>query len=119
MPATNKKQRGQEGEDFATQVLKNEGLKIILRNYRCPVGEMDIIAAEGDMLIFVEVRTRTSPKYGWGEESILVKKKLRLQRIAEYYILSRRYKTWPSMRLDLIAVRWDEDTPQYQWIRGI
>lgn len=119
MPATNKKQRGREGEDYAAQILENEGLKIILRNYRCPVGEMDIIAAEGDRLIFVEVRTRTSSRFGWGEETILRKKKIRLQRIAEYFILSQKYKAWPALRFDLIAIRWDEDHPQYQWIRGI
>lgn len=114
-----KKQRGQQGEDLAAQIVESKGLKILMRNFRCPVGEMDIIALEGERLIFIEVRTRSTPKFGWGEESIQSKKRIRLQRIAEYYILSCRYKEWPPVRFDLIAIRWNENNPQTNWIQGI
>lgn len=114
-----KKQLGQEGEDLASQIIEKDGLKILVRNFRCPIGEMDIIAIEGERLIFIEVRTRSTQKFGWGEESIQPKKRIRLQRIAEYYILSRKYKEWPPIRFDLIAIRWDEKNPQSNWIRGI
>lgn len=114
-----KKQLGQAGEDLASQVIQKDGLKILERNFRCPIGEMDIIASEGERLIFIEVRTRTTQKFGWGEESIQPKKRLRLQKIAEYYILCRSYKEWPPIRFDLIAIRWNEINPQSNWIRGI
>ncbi|HVJ50014.1 YraN family protein [Desulfitobacterium sp.] len=119
MTAGTRKQRGQEGEDLAAQIIQSNGLKILVRNFRCPVGEMDIIALEDEKLIFIEVRTRSTPKFGWGEESIQAKKRMRLQRIAEYFILSRKYKEWPPLRFDLIAIRWDEKNPQTNWIRGI
>lgn len=114
-----KKLRGQQGEDLAAQIVARSGLKILMRNFRCPVGEMDIIALEGERLIFIEVRTRSTAKFGWGEESIQSKKRIRLQRIAEYFLLSRKYREWPSMRFDLVAIRWDENNPQTKWIRGI
>lgn len=114
-----KKERGQQGEDLAAQIVAGKGLKILLRNFRCPVGEMDIIALEGDTLVFIEVRTRTTSKFGWGEETIQTKKRMRLQRIAEYFLLSRKYREWPPIRFDLIAIRWDESDPQTKWIRGI
>lgn len=119
MSAGVKKQRGQEGEDLAAELIQRDGLKILIRNFRCPVGEMDIIALEGETLIFIEVRSRSSQKFGWGEESIQPKKRIRLQRIAEYFILTRKYKEWPPIRFDLVAIRWDKDHPQTNWIRGI
>lgn len=114
-----KKERGQQGEDLAAQIISSKGLKILLRNFRCPVGEMDLIALEGDTLIFIEVRTRSTAKFGWGEESIQPKKRIRLQRIAEYFLISHKYKKWPPIRFDLVAIRWDESNPQTNWIRGI
>lgn len=119
MYAGHKKQLGQEGEDFAAQRIQIEGLKIIARNFRCPVGEMDIIATEGEKLIFIEVRSRTSQHFGWGEESIKPQKKIRLHRIAEYFILSQKLREWPSVRFDLVAIRWLESGPQFNWIQGI
>ncbi|AHF07558.1 YraN family protein [Desulfitobacterium metallireducens] len=119
MSAGPKKERGQQGENLAAQIVVSKWLKILMRNFRCSVGEMDIIALEGNRLIFIEVRTRSTPKFGWGEESIQSKKRGRLQRIAEYFLLSRQYREWPPIRFDLIAIRWDEDNPQTKWIKGI
>lgn len=119
MSAESKIQRGQQGENLAAQIVESSGLKILMRNFRCPVGEMDIIAAEGQSLVFIEVRTRSSAKFGWGEETIQSKKRMRLHRIAEYFLLSRHYKDWPPIRFDLIAIRWNEGNPQSKWIRGI
>ena len=55
----NKRELGKLGENLAVEYLQREGLKVIVRNYRCPKGEMDIIAWDGDCLVFVEVRSRT------------------------------------------------------------
>ena len=113
---------GRYGEDHAAEHIEQAGLTILERNYRCPLGEMDIIAREGLQLVFIEVRTRSSGRCGWGEESITPQKRARLNRIASHYIKFRGYTTWPSMRFDLIAIR-PGDTlgrhPDIYWIRGI
>jgi putative endonuclease len=116
-----KREVGQSGEDYAAQHLIQAGLTLLQRNYRCPQGEMDIIAREGLQLVFVEVRTRTSGRYGWGEESITPQKKARLTRIASHYIKSQGYKEWPILRFDLIAIKAgrDSENRDLYWIRGI
>ena len=59
-----KKEVGKTGEDLAFRFLKKRGYRILLRNYTCKMGEMDIIAQDGDTLAFVEVKTRTSTVFG-------------------------------------------------------
>lgn len=113
---------GNYGEELATEFLQKEGLEIIRRNYRCPLGEMDIIARDKQVLVFAEVRTRTTGKLGWGEESINRQKRIRLQKIATYFIKENKYKDWPQMRFDCIAVRAsakEGSEPELRWIRGI
>ncbi len=117
-----KKDVGRYGEDNAAVHIKQAGLTILDRNYRCPQGEMDIIAREGLQLVFIEVRTRSSGRCGWGEETITPQKRARLNRIASHYIKFRGYKTWPPMRFDLIAIRVGDAAgkhPDIYWLRGI
>ncbi len=112
---------GLAGENSAAEFIEQMGLKVIKRNYRCPTGEMDIIALQGPCLVFIEVRTRTSAVRGWGEESITAKKRQRLFGIAKYYIKESGFKFWPEVRFDLIAIRWpkQEDKPEIEWLKGI
>ncbi len=110
---------GLAGENYATELLVKAGLRILMRNYRCPKGEIDIIAGDGDMLVFVEVRARSSAIRGWGEESVITAKKQRLQAVATYYILEQGWREWPSVRFDVIALRPGEQGWQSNWIKGI
>ena len=113
---------GRFGEELAIKHIKQAGLTILECNYRCPIGEMDIIARDGKTIIFVEVRTRLSGKQGWGEESITAKKRARLYRIATHYLKSQYYSEWPSIRFDLIAIRTPEKkegAASINWICGI
>jgi putative endonuclease len=117
-----KKDVGQYGEDRAAEHIQQAGLSILDRNYRCPHGEMDIIASEGTLLVFIEVRTRSSGRFGWGEESVTSQKRTRLHRIATHYIKYMGYKDWPPIRFDLVAIRVAETMekqPDICWIRGI
>ena len=109
---------GRSGEDYAASQLQAAGLKIITRNYRCPKGEMDIIARDQETLVFIEVRTRQSSFRGWGEESITRTKAQRLQSVAAYYVLQQGYENWPPMRFDVIALRWSGETPEWMWIKA-
>ena len=114
-----RQQLGQAGEETAAAFLTANGLQIFCRNYRCPKGEIDIIAMDGTELVFVEVRTRSSSNKGWGEESITLGKKSRIQTVATYYLLERQYSDWPPMRFDVLALRWTESAPEINWLKGM
>jgi len=110
---------GRAGEDFAAGFLTEAGLIIVQRNFRCPKGEIDIIAQERDDLVFIEVRTRSSDYRGWGEESITWLKRQRLQAIAAYYLQQQGYEVWPRIRFDLVALRWQEEIHSCNWLQAI
>ena len=114
----NKQSLGKYGEEYAARIVREAGLKIIAHNYRCPKGEMDIIARDDETLVFIEVRTRQSSFRGWGEESITQKKSQRLQAIASFYVLQQGYKSWPSMRFDVVAIRWTGENSEINWIKA-
>ncbi len=114
----NKQSLGKSGEELAARLVTEAGLNLITRNYRCPKGEMDIIARDGEVLVFIEVRTRRSSYRGWGEESITHQKAQRLQAIAAYYVLQQGYTSWPRLRFDVIALRWIGNNPEVKWIQA-
>ncbi len=94
------------GEKLAGDFLKKQGYHIIETNYRCPEGEVDIIARHRDSLVFVEVRTKTGPEYGSPEESITAAKKERLRTVASRYLQTQ--KNLPDLwRIDVVAVELD------------
>ncbi|NLL53410.1 MAG: YraN family protein [Peptococcaceae bacterium] len=114
-----KRELGKLGENLAVEHLQREGLKIIARNYRCPKGEMDIIARDGDCFVFVEVRTRSSSYRGRAEESIVFHKLQRLKAIAMFYLLERNIQIWPSLRFDVVAINISAEEPQINWLKNI
>ena len=97
---------GMRGEDLAAEYLRSHGYAIVERNYRVAMlGEIDIVATEGDCLVFVEVRTRRGRAYGTPEESITVAKKLRLVQLAMSYRQQRAGAALPlDERIDVVAV---------------
>ena len=78
--------QGRNGEDIACSFLLQNGYRVIERNYRVKGGEIDVIAAKHDELVFVEVKTRSSLQYGYPEESVTRSKKIRLAPAARYYL---------------------------------
>ncbi len=94
---------GQKGEEAASEYLKEQGYSIIETNYRCKLGEIDIIARDGEMVVIVEVRTKTGLAFGRPEESINRDKARKLNRLALQYIQAN-YHREISSRIDLIAV---------------
>ena len=83
---------GQWGENIAAEYLKNNGYTVLTRNFHTPEGEIDIVAlnlnANVPYLVFAEVKTRTSPKYGYPEEAVSRKKWNHLQAAIQYYLES-------------------------------
>jgi len=99
---------GIRGEQLACEFLGNNGYQIIERNFRCPGGEVDIIARYQDTLIFVEVRTKRSLRFGTPEESITPAKMEKLRNVAAYYWQS--HDNLPdSWRIDVIAIEMNGD----------
>ena len=95
---------GDRGENVAAKYLRNLGYKIILRNFRCDLGEVDIIAREGKTLVFVEVKTRVNDD-PTPEEQVNPNKQHQLTKAAKYYLA--RYGTpQPPARFDVVAIVW-------------
>ena len=94
---------GIRGEKLARDFLKKRGYHILETNYRCPEGEIDIIARHKDSLVFIEVRTKTSLEFGSPEESITLTKKERLRATASRY--RQAHDDLPPLwRIDFVAV---------------
>lgn len=81
------KSLGEKGEDIACELLKKAGYKILQRNFSGKFGEIDIIAISGDTLVFIEVKTRKSLRFGMPEEAVTPAKLGKIKKTAEYYSL--------------------------------
>ncbi len=97
-----RKETGILGEKLASDFLKRKGYRILESNYRCLYGEIDIVARQGDCLVFVEVRTRSSLTFGAPEESVTPAKRQHMAKAAEYY-LQTHDKMPSSWRIDFVA----------------
>lgn len=95
---------GDRGENVAARYLRNQGYRIIVRNYRCEVGEIDIVARDGPTLVFVEVKTRAYDD-PTPEQQVDLAKQQQLTRVAKLY-LSRYGTPQPPARFDVVAVVW-------------
>jgi len=95
---------GRRGESFAAEYLQAKGYTILERNYRTPHGEIDLIAAVGDVIAFVEVKTRASNSLGPPEISITPRKIEHMRNAAEYFIQQHPEMT-KDWRLDVITVQ--------------
>lgn len=94
---------GRVGESTAISYLITQGYRIIETNFRSKLGEIDIIAQEGNVLVFVEVKTRWSKKYGYPEEAVTPRKLRSIAKTSDYYKLM--HPNTPSlMRIDVVAI---------------
>ncbi|MED4750092.1 YraN family protein [Brevibacillus choshinensis] len=94
---------GQKGEEMAETFLNQNGYEILGRNIRTRRGEIDLIARDGDTLVFVEVRTRTSQAYGSAAESVTWRKRQKLRELAMDY-LQNSLTFIPAFRFDVVAI---------------
>ena len=103
---------GGAAEDRAARLLVRAGLAIVARNYRTRLGEIDLVARDGDTLVFVEVRLRGGGRYGGALASITPRKRRRIVAAARQFLMG--LATVPPCRFDVIAV----ESGEPQWIRG-
>lgn len=103
-----RKELGNFGEALAGQILAEKGYVILERNFRTRYGEVDLVAEDGEVLVFVEVKTRRSLSYGSGAEAVTRRKQQRLIRAALNYIHSRGWSNRPC-RFDLLELSLDPE----------
>lgn len=118
---------GNYGEDLACEYLKKQGFQVIERNYLIRGGEIDIVAKDGEYLVFVEVKTRWSHEYGLPSEAITPWKIKSLLKTAQFYILKIGWGDGPY-RLDFVSVDFadpdsigadDKKNPRIELIKNI
>ncbi len=103
-----RKATGARGEAIAAEHLRGQGYHIVQMNWRCPRGEIDIVAQHDTTLVFVEVRTRSSSALGSAEESVTYAKQQRLIELATTYLMEREDAGEPwlgSWRIDVVALQ--------------
>lgn len=94
---------GIRGEDIAERFLRKKGYRIVARNFKTPVGEIDIVADDGGTLVFVEVKTRGGQTFGRPFEAVDGRKKAKLRKVALYYLKNRCKNDTPS-RFDVLSI---------------
>ena len=112
-----RRQLGDQGEDLAAAALKQQGYKILERNYVTPLGEIDLIARQGKTVVVVEVKTRRGSRFGTPQEAVNPGKQGRLRRLADYYLKAKRL-TGNPVRFDVVAVTLAGDEPQVEIIQN-
>lgn len=105
-PSTTARQRlGRQGEALAAQHLLGKGYALIAHNWRCSGGELDLVARDGECLVFVEVRARRGRAMGSPEESITAAKQARLIALADAYLQEHEWAG--NWRIDVVAIELD------------
>ena len=97
------KRLGDIGEKTAIEYLKKQGYHIFETNFKCKQGEIDIIAADNDTIVFVEVKTRSSDAYGQPSEAVNYYKRRKIVQVALAYLTQRKLFNWMS-RFDIVEI---------------
>lgn len=93
---------GKRGENFAKTYLQGQGYRIVESNFTTPAGEIDMIARDGETLVFVEVKTRESLRYGHPFESVTIRKRRKMASAALFYL--KRFNPLPPCRFDVVSI---------------
>jgi putative endonuclease len=117
MPGSHRQTLGKSGEDLACRELERRGYAILDRRYRTRFGELDIVARDNGTLVFVEVKTRGSARFGDGLEAVTFQKQRRLILMAGEYMLWHRVASSPC-RFDVVAISWNGRTPAVEVVTG-
>ncbi len=95
--------KGKQGEEIAVQYLMNNGYRIVEKNYKNNFGEIDVVACEGDTVVFVEVKARNTSNYGHPSAAVDLRKQQRLCKIAAAYLVRKRLTNHP-IRFDVVSI---------------
>ena len=110
-------QQGQEGEELAVRHLKRRGYRIICQNYRSPLGEIDIVAHQRGVLVFVEVKSRRSETFGSPKLAVTPAKQRKLSQVAWHY-LQQHNLTEANARFDVVTISLMQGSPHLEVIEN-
>ena len=108
---------GKSGEELAVDLLRENGYKIIARNYKTKLGEIDIVAYEKDTVCFIEVKTRRSDKFGFPQEAILRTKQRQISKVALGFLKDKNLLD-RNARFDVVSVVFAGDEPKLDLIKN-
>jgi len=108
---------GQYGEQVAAEQLERAGLQVLARNWRCAEGELDIVARDGDALVFCEVKARSSVRFGDPSEAVSREKAVRIRRLALRWLAANGI-SGRELRFDVVTVLRCADGPRVRHMRG-
>ena len=109
---------GTWGEDLAERYLKKVGFLILERNYRCRIGELDLIALDGNSIVFVEVKTRQNQSFGLPCEAVNQEKIRHIRRTAAYYLMNHPFEDL-DQRIDVIELLRIKDKTYFRHVMDI
>ena len=111
---------GQAAEGWALTHLEEHGLRLLARNWRCRLGELDLVMLDGDTVVFVEVRYRRHSAWGGAESSIDARKRQRVCAAAQLFLQQQSRWAHSPCRFDVVAIAPAERSapPRLNWIRG-
>ncbi|MGQ3890844.1 YraN family protein [Legionella sp. CNM-4043-24] len=107
---------GFAAEKQARDFLTRQGLRWLGSNYRCRWGEIDLVMSEGDLLVFVEVRSRISAEYGNALESITYGKQKKIMKTATHYMTTKKMYNTHSCRFDVVSIQGHD--AQIEWVKN-
>lgn len=111
---------GRRGEDLAAAFFASKGFEIVDRNWRCRVGEIDIVVRKGEEFRFVEVKMRRTHAFGYPEASITAQKLRHLAGAIELWLRAHPHAP-KSYQADVLAISWlkEQEVPRIEWIEGV
>ncbi len=115
----NPQQSGQAAEALARQFLEQRGLRLLAQNWRCRLGELDLVMLDSDTVVFVEVRYRRYSAWGGAAESVDARKREKLSRAAQHFLQQESRWARHPCRFDVIAITADSPAPApLNWIQN-
>lgn len=108
---------GQMAENQAISYLERQGLRLIARNFRCKMGEIDLIMQDKDCIVFTEVRYRKNDMFGGGAASVTVYKQRKIQLTAQLYLQTKGLNNTPC-RFDVVTLTSQPASPAIQWFKN-
>jgi putative endonuclease len=113
------RETGRVWEEAASKYLAQRGLRTLLRGYHCRLGELDLVCVDGDYLVVVEVRARSSSSFASAKSSVDVFKQRKIVLATRHLLMRRPEWHGRPLRFDVIAIQGIEsEAPEVEWIRG-
>ncbi len=111
-----RKQLGNDAESIAQHYLEQKGYRLVQANFQCRMGEVDLIMQKGNLLVFVEVRSRSSQTYGTPVETVNRTKQEKIRKTAAYFLYRNPKFETCYCRFDVVSVLWKNGTAKVSWL---